>query len=60
MKKPLSGKKWFYAQGQSLGAKGVPWYYLKSLLDFYALPFWARKELAAGHLLAFQSFQSSN
>jgi hypothetical protein len=50
MKKPLTGKKWFFAQGQSAAALGCPWHLVKSKFNLYSLPRWAQQALAAGHI----------
>lgn len=48
----MKARVWFEARGQSMRARGFNWREAKVLIGLYALPKWAQRAFARGHLNA--------
>jgi hypothetical protein len=48
----MTGKKWFFAQGQRAKSLGQTWHLVKAKFCLYRLPKWAQQALAAGAFFA--------
>lgn len=47
----MKARAWFEARGRSMRSRGFDWAQAKQAIGLYALPVWARRAFARGHLM---------